>query len=92
MAFAKGKHAVARCQRTGDKIPYSRLVPDQDNPGLLVDKKYVDIEHPADHPPKLAEGIALRNPSPDTDDDSASQNDNNLVTEFGWDNYFGGDT
>lgn len=92
MAFAKGKHAVARCQRTGDKIPYSQLVSDPDNPGLLVDKKYADIEHPAEHPPNMAEGIALRNASPDTDDDSAGDDGNNLVTAMGWSSYFGGDT
>lgn len=91
--MAKGKHAYGYCQRTGDKVPYKDLVPDGDNPGLLVSKKYKDIKHPAEYPPNVAENPNLRRPSPDIDDDSPGSS-TLLVDAFGWSDgtYFGGDT
>ncbi len=65
--FAKGKHAVAYCQRSGEKIPYRKLVSDGYTPGLLVSPEWRDTEHPQERPVRTTEGIALRQPSPDRD-------------------------
>ena len=65
--FAKGKHAVAICQRSGEKIPYKKLVRDGYTPGLLVSPDWRDTAHPQERPVRVAEGIALRSPSPDRD-------------------------
>ena len=65
--FAKGKNAVARCQRSGDKIPYKDLVEDGYVAGLMVSKEWRDTAHPAERPVRTKEGIALRKPSVDVD-------------------------
>ena len=50
-------------------------------------------DHPAEHPPRVAENISLRRPSPDIDDDSPGSS-TLLVDALGWDDgtYFGGET
>ena len=92
MSFAKGRNAYGRCMRSGKRVPYSQLVPDGDSPGLLVAPDERDIRHPAKTPPILAEGVALRRPSPDIDDDSTGDSGEDLVTAFGFGSYFGGGT
>lgn len=91
--FAKGKHAVARCQRSGDKIPYNKLVEDGNTPGLKVSPEWRDEKHPAERPVRSKEGIALRRPSPDTDADGSGTPATNLADElFPGENFFGGGT
>ena len=91
--FAKGKVAVARCQRSGDKIPYSKLVEDGYTPGLMVSPEWRDTAHPAERPVRLKEGIALRRHSPDIDDDGSGTAADNLATElFPGEPVFGGGT
>jgi hypothetical protein len=92
MAYAKGKYAYGRCMRSGKRIPYSQLVEDGDKPGLLVAPDERDIRHPAKTPPRIVEGIALRQPSPDIDNDSPSGSGDQLVDAFSFDSYFGGGT
>lgn len=70
MRYATGRAALGRCQRCGDRVRYLDLVGDQQVPGLLVCGACFDIKHPAEKPVKLDDGIALRRPSPDNDDDS----------------------
>jgi hypothetical protein len=59
--------------------------------GLLVDPAWRDIYHPSKRPVRLEEGIALKNPAPDVDDDSAGAGDS-LVDALGFDRYHGGGT
>ena len=70
MKYASGRNAWGRCQRCGDRVRYLELVNDQQVPGLRVCPSCYDIKHPAEKPVKLDDGIALRRPSPDNDDDT----------------------
>ena len=70
MKFASGKNAWGMCQRCGLRARYTELVADGENPGLRVHPWCRDIAHPAEKPFRTTEGIALRRPSPDIDDDS----------------------
>lgn len=91
--FAKGKNAVGICQRSGKKLPLKQLVEDGDIPGLLVDPDWRDISHPAERPIRTKEGIALRKPAPDTDNDGSGTPAPNLAdTLFPNENVFGGGT
>jgi len=94
MRYAKGKHAKARDQRTGDKVNYRDTVSDGQYPGLRVTPGSRDIKHPVEKPFRAEEGIALRHPAPDTEDDSGiGLNDANatLLSTLGG-NTFGGGT
>ncbi len=90
--FAKGKHAVGICQRSGRKLPYSQLVEDGDIPGLLVDPAWRDISHPAERPIRTKEAIALRKPAPDTDNDGTVPAGSLADELFPGENVFGGGT
>ena len=88
--YAKGKFAVGRCGRCGDKVPYKDLRADGQYPGMRVCDNCRDEKHPTEKQIRLDEGIALRNPAPDVDDDSAGNTDNLADTLFPDDNVFGG--
>lgn len=91
--YAKGKKAVAICQRSGEKILYSKLVPDGDSPGLMVSPEWRDISHPAKRPVRTVEGVSLRRPAVDTDNDSDEPVAGSLATNlFAGQNIFGGGT
>jgi hypothetical protein len=52
------------------QYPYRLLVPDGYKPNLRVHPSCRDEAHPAEKPVRTDEGIALKNPRPDRDDDS----------------------
>ena len=68
--YASGRNSWGRCQKCGDRVKYQELVADGQNPGLRVCQSCRDIKHPAERPFRTDEGIALKRPSPDTDDDT----------------------
>ena len=70
MKFARGTAALSICDRCGMQYPYRLLVPDGQNPNLRVHPSCRDEAHPAEKPVRTDEGIALKNPRPDRDDDS----------------------
>ena len=70
MRFAKGKFAKGRDARTGDKVDYKDMVSDGQFPGLRVTRTSRDIKHPVEKPFRAEEGIALKFPAPDIEDDS----------------------
>lgn len=70
MRYAIGKYAVGMCDRCGLEFPLRLLVPDGYKKGLLVCTTCRDIFPPQEKPVRLDEGIALRNPRPNRDDDS----------------------
>lgn len=72
--FARGKHAIAICQRSGKKVPYRELVDDGYIPGLRVARDERDEAHPQERPVRTKEGIALRRPSPETATDEVAYN------------------
>lgn len=90
--FAKGKHAVARCQRSGDKIPYRDLVEDGYKPGLMVSKEWRDIKHPAERPVRVREGIALHRPGHDNENPTEALPDSIADSLFPGQPVFGGGT
>lgn len=91
--YAKGNRAVGICARSGRKMPLKDLVPDGQNPGLLVDPDWRDIKHETERSPlDLADAEALRRPAPDIDDDSAGAGDTLKNALFPNDNVFGGGT
>ena len=63
--YAKGRHAVAECQRSGQKMRYRDLVEDGHVPGLLVHPDWWEPKHPQETPPDLSDPIALRRPAPE---------------------------
>ncbi len=68
--YAKGTHAKGRCGRCGDKADYLDMVDDGQFPGLRVHPECRDIKHPVERPWRGEDGIALKYPAPDIEDDS----------------------
>ncbi len=77
--YARGKYAVGMCGRCGMKHPYRDMVSDGQYPGLRVCRECRDKKHPVETPFIAVEGIALRKPAPDIDDDTTGINDPNEV-------------
>ena len=91
--FASGKNALGTCARSGRKMKLSDMVQDGYKPGLMVDPAWRDTRHPAERPVNMEEGIALRRPAPDIDDDSPGDNGETLaVALFSGLDKFGGGT
>ena len=63
--YAKGRHAVAECQRSGQKMKYRDLVEDGHIPGLLVHPDWWEPKHPQETPPDMTDPIALHRPAPE---------------------------
>lgn len=63
--YARGRHAVAECQRSGQKMRYRDLVEDGHIPGLLVHPDWWEPKHPQETPPDMTDPIALRRPAPE---------------------------
>jgi hypothetical protein len=91
MKFARGRIALGQCTRCGSVARLKSLVADEYKPGLLVHTWCKDEKHPADQPFNASEGIALKRPAPDLDDDSAGAGDD-IATAMGFSNHFGGGT
>ncbi len=65
MKYAKGRRAVAECQRSGQKMPYRDLVEDGHIPGLLVHPDWYEPQHPQEIPVNVTDPVALYRPAPD---------------------------
>ncbi len=65
--YAKGRNAVAICQRSGQKMRYQDLVEDGHVPGLLVHPEWWEPRHPQELPVDASDAVALWRPSPETD-------------------------
>lgn len=63
--FARGRHAVAECQRSGQKMRYRDLVEDGHVPGLLVHPDWWEPRHPQEIPPDVTDPVALWRPAPE---------------------------
>ena len=63
--YAKGKHAVAECQRSGQKMRYRDLVEDGHVPGLLVHPDWWEPKHPQEIPVTIDDPVALYRPAPE---------------------------
>lgn len=63
--YAKGRHAVAECQRSGQKMRYRDLVEDGHVPGLLVHPDWWEPKHPQEIPVRIDDPIALYRPAPE---------------------------
>lgn len=63
--YAKGRHAVAECQRSGQKMLYRDLVEDGHIEGLLVHPDWWEPKHPQEIPVRVDDPIALYRPSPE---------------------------
>jgi hypothetical protein len=70
-AYARGKHAIGICDRTGFEYPLKDLVPEYVNgteTGLLVGRDVADGDHPQNFVGRrrIIDPQALKNPRPDT--------------------------
>lgn len=63
--YAKGRHAVAECQRSGQKMRYRDLVEDGHIEGLLVHPDWWEPKHPQEIPVTVTDPIALYRPAPE---------------------------
>lgn len=63
--YAKGRHALAECQRSGQKMRYRDLVEDGHIPGLLVHPDWWEPKHPQEIPPNMDDPVALWRPAPE---------------------------
>lgn len=63
--FARGKHALAECQRSGQKMRYRDLVEDGQTPGLRVHPDWYEPRHPQEFPVITHDPQALYRPSPE---------------------------
>lgn len=89
--FAKGTHAVGICARSGRKMLLRDMVSDGQYPALMVDPAWRDVKHPAETLRVFEDAVALRNPAPDVDNDTAGAGAL-LVVALGFTNYHGGGT
>lgn len=89
--YAKGYNAMGICSRSGRKMKLLDMVRDGET-GLLVDPAWKDISHPQEKPVRLEEGIALKRPAPDLDDDSPGDSGTSLATAIGSTRHHGGAT
>lgn len=94
MKYASGKKSKGRCGRCGDKCEYRDMMSDGQFPGLRVCPDCYDKKHPSEKPINVEDGIALRHPAPDIDDDTGiGLNDANVTLVSTLDgNSFGGQT
>ena len=63
--YARGRNAVAECQRSGQKMRYRDLVEDGHVPGLLVHPQWWEPKHPQEIPIDVTDPIALYKPAPE---------------------------
>lgn len=63
--YARGTHALAECQRSGQKMRYRDLVEDGHIPGLLVHPDWYEPRHPQEFPVVTHDPQALYRPSPE---------------------------
>lgn len=63
--YAKGRNAIAECQRSGQKMRYRDLVEDGHVPGLLVHPDWWEPQHPQEIPVTVDDPIALYRPAPE---------------------------
>lgn len=63
--FARGRRAIAECQRSGQKMLYRDLVEDGHITGLLVHPDWWEPKHPQEIPPDVTDPIALSRPAPE---------------------------
>lgn len=64
-SHAKGRHALAECQRSGKKMRYRDLVEDGHVPGLLVSPDWWEPKHPQEIPVEVTDPVALYRPAPE---------------------------
>lgn len=63
--YARGRNAVAECQRSGQKMRYRDLVEDGHVEGLLVHPDWWEPKHPQEIPVEVTDPIALYRPAPE---------------------------
>ncbi len=63
--YARGTHAIAECQRSGQKMRYKELVEDGHVFGLLVHPDWWEPKHPQETPITVTDPIALWRPAPE---------------------------
>jgi len=63
--YARGRNAVAECQRSGQKMMYRDLVVDGHIEGLLVHPDWWEPKHPQEIPVEVTDPIALYRPAPE---------------------------
>lgn len=63
--YALGRHAIAECQRSGQKMRYRDLVEDGHIAGLLVHPDWWEPKHPQEIPIEVTDPIALYRPAPE---------------------------
>lgn len=63
--YAKGRNAVAECQRSGQKMKYRDLVEDGNIAGLLVHPDWWEPKHPQETPVTVTDPVALYRPAPE---------------------------
>ena len=63
--YARGRNAIAECQRSGQKMRYRDLVEDGHVPGLLVHPDWWEPKHPQEIPVEIHDPIALYRPAPE---------------------------
>ena len=63
--FARGTHAIAECQRSGQKMRYRDLGEDGHIEGLLVHPDWWEPKHPQEVPITVTDPIALYRPAPE---------------------------
>lgn len=84
--YARGRHALGECQRSGKVMPLNQLVVDGNVPGLLVAPEWWEPQHPQEIPVDVTDPVALQHPSPEISVPSGEYDD--LST---WQNNVAGD-
>ena len=64
-SYARGRHAVGECARSGRKMLLNNMVSDGYYPNLIVDPAWYDAKHPQESLPALQDPVALHRPAPE---------------------------
>jgi hypothetical protein len=76
--YARGTHAIAECQRSGQKMMYRDLVEDGHIEGLLVHPDWWEPKHPQEVPITVTDPIALYRPAPEISIPDGNEQPENL--------------
>ena len=71
-SYAKGRHALGECARSGRKMLLSDMIADGYYPNLIVDPAWYDPKHPQESLPSVIDPVVLFRPAPEREQGTTS--------------------
>ena len=70
--YAKGRHALGECARSGRKMFLNDMISDGYYPNLVVDPAWYEPKHPQEALPSVSDPIVLFRPAPEREQGTTS--------------------